>query len=46
MAKLKREELKGKFLEVFDKIVALKNSDDAKKRRVGLKGEEALKRIL
>ena len=32
MAKIKREELSGKFLEAFDKIVKLKNSDDAKQR--------------
>ena len=46
MSKIKREELKGKFLEAFDKIVHLKNSDDAKKREAGIKGEKALENIL
>jgi len=46
MAKIKREELSGKFLEAFDKIVKLKNSDDAKQREAGLKGEKALEKLL
>ena len=46
MAKIKREELSGQFLEAFDKIVDLKNSDDAKQREAGLKGEKTLIKIL
>ena len=46
MAKIKREELSGKFLEAFDKIVDLKNSDDAKQREAGLKGEKTLEKLL
>ena len=46
MANIKREELSGNFLEAFDKIVKLKNSDDAKQREAGLKGEKTLKKLL
>jgi ppGpp synthetase/RelA/SpoT-type nucleotidyltranferase len=46
MAKIKREELSGQFLKAFDKIVDLKNSDDAKQREAGLKGEKTLIKIL
>ena len=46
MANIKREELSGNFLEAFDKIVKLKNSDDAKQREAGLKGEKTLEKLL
>jgi len=46
MAKIKREELSGKFLEAFDKIVKLKNSKDSKEREAGLKGEKTLEKLL